>query len=186
VLHPVLVVALGKSSRAWAPRLSLRLPAESTSRPPAIRLSNSSVSIRSVFQISERSVTLMSSEAAPDVAHQLRRLHRALAGAEHRAVVLHDLLHGPRSSAVGVPPLACGTRSSREMRLLDPHVGGQLGLLLEPDRQYRRSADAAARPNTTRSISELEPSRLAPCTDAQPLRPPPSGPARRSGSPPLG
>lgn len=30
---------------------------------------------------------------------------------------------------------------------------------------------AAARPNTTRSISEFEPSRLAPCTEAQPASP---------------
>ena len=29
----------------------------------------------------------------------------------------------------------------------------------------------AARPNTTRSVSELEPSRLAPCTDTQAASP---------------
>jgi hypothetical protein len=46
----------------WAPRLSLRFAAECiVTTAWAIRLSSSSVSIRSVFQISERSVTWMSS-----------------------------------------------------------------------------------------------------------------------------
>src|SRR6185312_3466838 len=50
----------GKSSRAWAPRLSLRLAAESiVTTACTIRLSNSSVSTRSEFQISERSERLV-------------------------------------------------------------------------------------------------------------------------------
>src|SRR4030067_797024 len=46
---------------------------------------------------------------------------------------------------------------------------------------------AAARPNTTRSISELEPSRLAPCTETQAASPSATSPRTgAAGGPALG
>ena len=74
-----------------------------------------------------------------------------------------------RRNAVGEPPSACRSRSKRSMILstaasLIAGIGA-LGSITWPARI------AAARPKTTRSISELEPSRLAPCTEAQPASP---------------
>ena len=119
VLHPVLVVAVGEvlagMGAAAFVAVRARLP---SSRPPGtIRLSNSSVSIRSEFQISERSVTRDVGRAAPDLVDQLLALRQHLAGAEHGAVVLHRASAcRARSSAVGVPPLALRKRSRRDER----------------------------------------------------------------------
>jgi hypothetical protein len=73
---------------------------------------------------------------------------------------------GSRRSA----PAALGVaqRSSRATRLAG--IGGS-GAWRAPGLTSRRSACAAARPNTTRSSSEFEPSRLAPCTDTQAASP---------------
>ena len=43
--------------------------------------------------------------------------------------------------------------------------------LLSPGRTVSAQRSAAARPNTTRSISEFEPRRLAPCTDTHAASP---------------
>ena len=74
-----------------------------------------------------------------------------------------------RSTAVGVPPLAWRSRSKRSMILsTDARSIAGTGASRSMTSPARI---AAARPNTTRSISELEPSRLAPCTEAQPASP---------------
>ena len=43
--------------------------------------------------------------------------------------------------------------------------------MLSPGRRTSAQRAAAARPNTTRSISEFDPRRLAPCTDTQAASP---------------
>ena len=74
-----------------------------------------------------------------------------------------------RSSAVLVPPDAWRSLSSRDSARSAESFGSAgcsaLGVRISAQRS------AAARPNTTRSISEFEPSRLAPCTDTQAASP---------------
>ena len=74
--------------------------------------------------------------------------------------------------SIGGRRAALGVAESVEAR--QRLVAGALGqILMAADR--RRSSLAAcmpaALPNTTRSISELEPSRLAPCTETQAASP---------------
>ena len=74
-----------------------------------------------------------------------------------------------RSCAVLVPPEALRSLSSRDNERSAESFGSAgcsaLGVRISAQRS------AAARPNTTRSISEFEPSRLAPCTDTQAASP---------------
>ena len=74
-----------------------------------------------------------------------------------------------RSSAVGVLPLALRNLSSRASGRSAASFGSSECFSLGSINSAQRSA--AARPNTTRSISEFEPSRLAPCTDTQAASP---------------
>ena len=84
----------GKSSRACAPRLSVRLAAEwMVAVACSSRFSSSSVSMRSVFQTSERSATAHVGEGGEGRADALDALRQALAGAEHGGIELHGLLH---------------------------------------------------------------------------------------------
>ena len=93
-----------------------------------------------------------------------------LAGAEHGGVFLHGALHAVaqrRRSACRHWRCAAG----RSGRGSCPRVAVD-----RRDRRVPRSSvlparRAAARPKTTRSVSELEPSRLAPCTEAQAASP---------------
>ena len=105
VLHPVLVVALGKIlARVRAAAFgAVERPQSMVTTACTIRLSNSSVSTRSEFQISERSVTRMSSVAVADLVDQLR----ALLAAPRRC--------GTRRSS-SASPSACAARSSRGRR----------------------------------------------------------------------
>ena len=74
-----------------------------------------------------------------------------------------------RSSDTRVPPLALRALSKRS-RLASPARGGRAAWLA-PGFSISAARCAAARPNTTRSSSELVPSRLAPCTDTQAASP---------------
>ena len=138
--------------------------------------------MRSEFQISERSVTETSAPArqAAWIFSLPSREH--LAGAEHRAIVLHDALHVEperrgRRLALGVAePVEAGERE----------LGAVLGSsgCLSPGFSISAARRPAARPNTTRSISELEPSRFAPCTETQAASPSAISPGTiESGSP---
>ena len=98
----------GKSSRAWAPRDSVRLAAESiVTTAWTIRLSYSSVSIE-VGVPDQRAVGDADVVGpGPDLVDALVAFGEHLAGAEHGAVLLHHLLHaqaelGGRRAAVGV------------------------------------------------------------------------------------
>ena len=172
VLHPVLCRRASDNPRAHAPpRLSVRLRAESiVTTACAIRLSSSSVSIRSEFQISDRSLTLHVGHAGIDIVDQLVTFIEHLAGAEHGAIGLHHPLHvqpqlGGRRAALGVAELV----EPRQRQL-----GGILRQIRDACRRVSATSAqrcAAARPNTTRSISEFEPSRLAPCTETQAASP---------------
>ena len=73
----------------------------------AIRFSSSSVSTRSEFQISERSVTLRSASSFQISVMRLHARLQRLVGAEHGGVVLHGALHlvaqlRRRRAAIGV------------------------------------------------------------------------------------
>ena len=106
---------LGKSSRACAPRLSWRFSAPSTvTAACAIRLSYSSVSTRSEFQMSERSETAMSSE--PFQISRIWRTPSASTGPSRNTAqcACIDFCILRRRSAVGVSPLAWRKRSRRE------------------------------------------------------------------------
>ena len=106
---------LGKSSRACAPRLSVRFCADSmVTTACAIRLSNSSVSIRSVFQISERSVTLTSCAASN--ASWISFWPSCSTSPVRNTAQLFCITFCIciRSCAVGVLPLAWRNLSSRE------------------------------------------------------------------------
>ena len=173
----------GKSSRACAPRLSVRFFAESmVTTACAIKLSNSSVSIRSEFQISERSVT-RTSDAAAKVSWISLWPSCSTSPVRNTAQLLcMTFCIFTRSSAVGVPPLALRSRSRRASAASAESFGSSGCLSFGVSVSARCSA--AARPNTTRSISEFEPRRLAPCTDTQPASPSAISPGTTvSGSP---
>ena len=113
-----------------------------------MRLSYSRVSIRSEFQISDRSVTLIVGDTVPDFLDQLgAALLEHLAGAEHRAIGLHDLLHveaelrGRRAAvgvAVVVEPLEGKlTGIGRQFRMRLTRLDG-LGAFDAPPRGRRR------------------------------------------------
>ena len=74
-----------------------------------------------------------------------------------------------RISAVGVEPLAKRSLSKLAKDLSKAEAGkvlcGIFGLMVSAQRL------ATARPNTTKSSKELEPKRLAPCTDTQAASP---------------
>jgi hypothetical protein len=74
-----------------------------------------------------------------------------------------------RSFAVGVPPEALRKWSRRDSARSAEFAGRSGCLPFGVSFSAQRSA--AARPNTTRSISELEPRRLAPCTETQAASP---------------
>jgi hypothetical protein len=135
----------------------------------AIRLSSSSVSIRSEFQIIDRSVTFTIGQLAPDLAHPLAAGFERFLGAEHGGVFLHGALHllaqlGRRRRTRSV------AQPSKRVMIFSNEASLTAGIA--DSRSITSPARiAAARPNTTRSISELEPRRLAPCTEAQPASP---------------
>ncbi len=86
-------------------------------------------------------------------------------------------------AAVGVEPEALRRRSKRSRW---PSVQAGLASGWEAPALISSPAfSAAARPNTTRSVRELEPRRLAPCTETQAASPTAISPGMaRSGSSP--
>ncbi|KAG0738061.1 hypothetical protein G6F24_017718 [Rhizopus arrhizus] len=74
-----------------------------------------------------------------------------------------------RMTEVGVSPLAWRSLSSRPSALSQASAGS--GLCDAPGLMVSAQRLATARPNTTRSSSEFEPRRLAPCTDTQAASP---------------
>jgi hypothetical protein len=187
VLAPVLVVAVGVVLAGMGAAAFLaRLGAETmVASALGIRLVSSSVSIRSEFQISDRSVTLMSSIlpatplifSTPSASVSCRcgtRRRRPAWSSASRAAARRWACRHRRGAARRSGPWPSRSRPGW-------HVRGAAGV------DDLAARIAAARPKTTRSISELEPSRLAPCTEAQPPRPRPSGPGTmRRGRPSVG
>ena len=74
-----------------------------------------------------------------------------------------------RIAAVVLVPLALRMRSRRESARSEASFAR--GFCFSPFLRISRQRNAAARPNTTRSSSELAPKRLAPCTDTQAFSP---------------
>ena len=135
----------------------------------AIRFSSSSVSTRSEFQIIERSNTLMSLSSPQTSVMRRQPLSSDLLGAEDGGVLLHGALHLVAQHRGRRLPLACRSRSKRSM-IFSAEAWLMPGIAASRSTTWPARI-AAARPKTTRSISELEPSRLAPCTEAQPASP---------------
>jgi len=94
MLQPVFVIAL----RVIFPRMStpalVRLPAALIATVAWLnKLSSSSVSTRSVFQINDLSVTLTSAKVFSDLRHRVDAFGQRVAGSEYRRFGLHDFLH---------------------------------------------------------------------------------------------
>ena len=136
----------------------------------ASRLSSSSASTRSLFQIIERSVMPRSASRRPTSSILRDALLERLGGAEHGAVVLHDALHVERGSRRSCAALARGARGRAARAPASPAVR-RAACAARRAAPARPCASAAARPNTTMSSSELQPSRLAPCTETQAASP---------------
>ena len=180
VLAPVLVVAVGiVLVGVGAAALLAGLGAFGS------RLVSSSVSMRSEFQIIDRSVTRRSS-AFPATSVIFFTPCASVSSVRNTAASSCMVFCiSRRSSAVGTDPLAWRSQSKRSSAL---STLARLSRGVPPVRSTTAPARiAAARPNTTRSISEFEPSRLAPWTEAQPASPTAISPgAIRSGSSSLG
>mmetsp|Transcript_17997 Transcript_17997/g.36271 ORF Transcript_17997/g.36271 Transcript_17997/m.36271 type:complete len:204 (-) Transcript_17997:37-648(-) len=159
-----------KSSRACAPRDSLRASAEYMVMRALSRMFWSSrVSMRSVFHTRLRSFTLTSLKSwktsstprTPDSSDSCVRKTAA-----SRCIVFWSLV---RTSAVDCSPCAYRYLSRLAMDA-SPALAGS-GACGAPGVQVPATCRAAARPNTTMSRRELAPRRLAPCTDAHPASP---------------
>mmetsp|Transcript_112055 Transcript_112055/g.167742 ORF Transcript_112055/g.167742 Transcript_112055/m.167742 type:complete len:231 (-) Transcript_112055:1047-1739(-) len=160
----------GKSSRAWAPRLSLRFSAPlMVMTALARRFCSSSVSTRSVFQIRPLSVTLMSSKSRKHVAMRSQPWASVswVRNTAASCCMIFCILR--RTSAVDVEPLA-QRRASRLAIDCSPALGGRSGRVW-PGLEVLLMCSATARPNTTRSRRELAPRRLAPWTEAHAASP---------------
>ena len=152
----------------------------------AMRLSNSSVSIRSEFQISERSVTR-------DVVDALSRPRGCGSWPSSSTSPVRNTAQFScivfcmrrRSSAVGVPPLAWRKRSSRATR----HVAGVASAGRRASRRARSSPPRAGRRRGRRRRGRSASWSRAGWRRAPRRRPPrrsPSGPARRVSGLPFG
>ena len=137
----------------------------------AIRLSNSSVSTRSVFQIRPRSVTRMSSAPRQTSRDARRRPPPAPRRCGRRrsssciAFCIASAQLGGRRAAVGVAEAVEAGERRRSSAAFGRSRWFSPASIVSAQRR------PAARPNTTRSISELEPRRLAPCTETQAASP---------------
>ena len=134
-----------------------------------MRLVSSSVSMRSEFQIIERSVTLMSAIRSAIAFTFAQPSASALSVRKTAASSCIAFCIASRSSAVGVPPSAWRSRSKRSTAAsTEAAFSGRFGVARSTTSPARI---AAARPKTTRSMRLFDPSRLAPCTLAQPASP---------------
>ena len=116
----------------------------------AIRLSNSSVSIRSEFQISERSLTLDAASAVEHFVDQLRPSSSTSPVRNTAQLFCITRCIRARSCAVGVPPRRGG--NCRDATARARRSPRQLGLLVVRREQFRRSA-APRRGRTPRDRS---------------------------------
>jgi hypothetical protein len=106
---------------------------------------------------------------ARDALHLLDAFGQRLVGAEDGGVGLHGLLHLQPQLGRGRAPSAWRMSSKRSMaKSIDAAARPARRC---PGRPPRRRGSPAARPKTTRSMSEFEPRRFAPCTEAQPASP---------------
>mmetsp|Transcript_12289 Transcript_12289/g.44809 ORF Transcript_12289/g.44809 Transcript_12289/m.44809 type:complete len:217 (-) Transcript_12289:1330-1980(-) len=155
-----------KSSRACAPRDSLRCSAECIVMAALVsKFSSSRVSIKSVFHTRPRSLIptpsrkllyTSSMSSQPSARVSCVRKTAALFCMTRCILVL--------SSAVDSSPLAWRSLS---MRSRARSVESDLtSLILSPGFDVSAILLAQARPNTTMSKSEFAPRRFAPCTDA--------------------
>mmetsp|Transcript_22014 Transcript_22014/g.62561 ORF Transcript_22014/g.62561 Transcript_22014/m.62561 type:complete len:210 (-) Transcript_22014:1124-1753(-) len=171
-----------KSSRACAPRDSLRASAACMVQAAFdSRFCSSRVSMRSEFQISERSSTLMSAYSLT-ISSILTLPSARVSWVRYTAACscMHFCILR-RRSAVLVLPLALRILSRLEIDCSPASEAS--GLLLSPGLAMSAMRFAQARPNTTMSRSELAPRRLAPCTDAHAASPAAKRPGTtRSGS----
>ena len=190
VLHPVLVVALGivlARMRAAALR-AVRRPSDRAPAPGRSGSRSSSVSIRSVFQISERSVTRDVGVAGADLVASCRTPSASVSAVRNTAAVV---LHGPLHVRRAARRSACRRWRGAAGR------GGRA-----PPRRRSAAAACAAAPGlislggaVARRRGRTPPGRAASWSPAgwrraptrRPPRRSPSGPARpRSGSPSVG
>ena len=170
MFHPVDVIARGKIFPRMGAADSVRRAAPSmVTTAWTMRLSNSKVSMRSEFQINERSVTEIWSLAAQTSWISVEPSSRSRPSAIDRAMALHHLLHpepqlGGRKFALG---MAEAVEAGKRL------VGGtcrKLRLFGARRREFP-ARKPAARPKTMMSMSEFEPSLLAPWTETQAASP---------------
>mmetsp|Transcript_23863 Transcript_23863/g.51455 ORF Transcript_23863/g.51455 Transcript_23863/m.51455 type:complete len:207 (-) Transcript_23863:1161-1781(-) len=164
-----------KSSRACAPRLSLRASAENiVCAPCTSRFCSSSVSTRSVFQIIERSVTPTSSILA-QTSTIFEQPSSSLSWMRKTAAwPCITCCSSARIWAVGMGPEAL--RSLSMLASVASPAPAGMSRRVSPGLAISATRLAQARPKTTMSSSELAPSRLAPCTDAHADSPAASNP----------
>ncbi len=138
--------------------------------------------MRSVFQTSERSRDLHVGERGEHLRQLALAVVQGFAGAKHRGIALHDALHlqadvGRAPRALGMAqPIQARHRGCRRHRLCSARCA-------VPGFTTRAQCRAASRPKTTRSSSELDPRRLAPCTDTQAASPTAMSPGTTASAP---
>jgi hypothetical protein len=160
----------GKSSRAWAPRDSVRLAApihgDDGLADQIVELERfNEIGIPDHRAIGDGDVRRF----FPDRGHPLHALFEHRAGAIDGARILHRALHliaqlGRGRAALGVAEFVEAREVLVALALRQFGLRG-VGFSLSPQRR------PTARPNTTRSISEFEPKRLAPCTETHAASP---------------
>mmetsp|Transcript_11555 Transcript_11555/g.20898 ORF Transcript_11555/g.20898 Transcript_11555/m.20898 type:complete len:210 (-) Transcript_11555:837-1466(-) len=159
-----------KSSRACAPRLSLRCSAlRIVTAALMSRFSSSSASSRSVFH----TMLLSSSEMSPyfPTVSLISATPCASVSCVRNtaALVCITFCISRRMAAVGMEPFLWRSLSTRSMVAAPAPEGS--GLWGVPGLVSSSTRFPHARPNTTMSSSELAPRRLAPCTEAQAASP---------------
>ena len=164
--------AAGKSSRACAPRLSVRLAAEwIVAVACSSRFSSSSVSIRSVFQMSERSRDAHVREGGERRGDACSMPSARLSPVRNTAASSCMVFCiSRRIAAVGRDAVRVAQPVEARDRTL-PGIRGQRPCGALPGLTISAQRRAASRPKTTRSSSELVPRRLAPCTETHAASP---------------
>ncbi len=161
----------GKSSRACAPRLSVRLAAEVHRHHG---LHDQIVEFQRLDQIGIPDQRAVGHRDVADAARAPCESGSGLRAAPRRCGTPRNCSASRAACCRAASRSACRRRHSGNDRAgrsaLSAESAGNSGCL-PFGVSFSAQRNAAARPNTTRSISELEPSRLAPCTETQAASP---------------
>ena len=171
VLHPIRIVAAREIlARMGAAAFLARERAD----PPSRRLGRSIVEFERLDEVGipdQRAVGNADVvDGLPHFLDAVAAFLEHLGGAEHGAVGLHGALHAAGAARRWAFRLR---RSESGRAARSPFRRRRFGSsgCASPRSIVSAQRSAAARPKTTRSISEFEPSRLAPCTEAQAASP---------------